>query len=176
VSLEYLGDEPSRRFRFVLPAVIVLVAVVALVAWWSESVRHRADETLATAATEVQQDARAGQAKVLSTLSYASPMIWSSEVSESVRSGLRKVVQGSAAQVVVGLRAVREDVASTRVLPWQSDQVHDRAAVLALVDAYLGRFQEIAADARQIGTVMAQPSPAVPVLARASVDPSAARH
>jgi hypothetical protein len=170
VSLEYLGEEQSRRFRFVLPVI------VGLVAWWSENVRRQADETLATATVQVEQDARAGQARVLSTLSYASPMIWSSEVSESVRSGLRRVVQGSASEVVDGLRAVREDVASTRVLPWQADQVRDRAAVLALVDAYLGRFEEIAGDARAIGTVMAKPSPAVPVLTRASGAPTAADH
>jgi hypothetical protein len=168
VSLEYLGEEPTRRTRWLLPALVVLVTAVALVGWGTEHVRQQADETFATAVTQVQEDARAGQAKVLSTLTYASPMIWSTEVSESVRADLRQVVQGSAAQVVTGLRKVREDVATTRVLPWQGDQVADRAAVLRLVDAYLGRFEEIAADARQIGTVMAQPSPVVPEVTRAS--------
>jgi hypothetical protein len=176
VSLEYLGEEPTRRMRWLLPAVVVLVAGVGLVGWWTEQVRHQADETFATAVTQVQVDARAGQAKVLSTLTYASPMIWSTEVSETVRGDLRKVVQGSAAQVVAGLRNVREDVASTRVLPWQGDQVADRTAVLRLVDAYLGRFEEIAADARQIGTVMALPSPPVPEVTRASSGSVAPAH
>jgi hypothetical protein len=176
MSLEYLGEEPSRRFRWVLPAVVVLVSVVALLGWWSEHVRQQADETLATAVVQVQEDARAGQAKVLSTLSYASPMIWSSEVSEAVRADLRKVVQGSAADVVSGLRQVREDVASTRVLPWQGDQVADRAAVLRLVDAYLGRFEEIASDARQIGVVMARPEPVAPLVSSASREPVPSPH
>ena len=176
MSLEFLGEEPTRRMRWLLPAVIALVAAVALVGWWTEHLRQQADETFATAVTQVQEDARAGQAKVLATLTYASPMIWSSEVSDSVRADLRKVVQGSAAEVVTGLRRVREDVASTRVLPWQGDQVADRTAVLRLVDAYLGRFEEIAADARQIGTVMARPSPAVPDVTRASSGSVASTH
>ncbi len=105
MSLEYLGEEPSRRLHWVLPVIVALVVVIAALGWWSESVRANAAETLATDVSQVQSDAEAGQAKVLSTLTYAYPLIWSSQVSEKVRSSLRKVVEGSAAEVVTDLAA-----------------------------------------------------------------------
>ena len=172
MSLEYLGEEPSRRLHWVLPVIVALVVVVAALGWWSESVRATAAETLASDVSQVQSDAEAGQAKVLSTLTYAYPLIWSSQVSEKVRSSLRKVVEGSAADVVTDLAQLRDRVANTRVMPWQGDQLKDRASVLSLVDAYLARFRRIAGDARQIGAVMAQSPPAAPDLARASGDES----
>ena len=46
-----------------------------------------------------QDRARVGESQVLSTLQYATPMIWSASVPESVRADLRALVQASAATV-----------------------------------------------------------------------------
>ena len=162
MSLEYLATphQPSRRPR---RAPIVVVAVVVIVAglfvWWSDSVRRNANDVLASSLQTADQRATAGQARVLSTLAYSYPMIWSSSVPDHVRAGLRQVVESSAADVAEELRAVRADVIGVRILPWQSAQAAARTQVLGLVDAELARFDLMGRDATSIGLVMSGPEP-----------------
>lgn len=158
-AFEYLGrpDRPApRRGRILLSAVVALVAVlVGGLLWVNDHVRSSANEDLATAFRAASQQAANGEQSVIGTLAYASPMIWSTQVSEDVRSGLRALVQGSAADVVVRLGLVRQQVAEVRVLPWQGEQVRARDALLALIDDQSARFAGMARDARDIDLVLA---------------------
>ena len=162
MTLEYLSTPrpPSRRPRAALiVAIVVLVVIGGLFAWWNDSVRKNANAVLASALQDVDQRATAGQARVLSTLAYSYPMIWSTSVPDSVRAGLRAVVESSAHDVAEELRSVRADVVGVRILPWQSAQEQARVQVLGLVDAELARFDLMGRDATSIGLVMAGPEP-----------------
>lgn len=165
MTLEYLSTQrtASRRPRAALVAlglvVVVLVVIVGVFAWWNDSVRRNANVVLAAAFEDADQRATAGQARVLSTLAYSYPMIWSTSVPDSVRAGLRAVVESSAHDVAEELRSVRADVVGVRILPWQSAQEQARVQVLGLIDAELARFDLMARDATSIGLVMAGPEP-----------------
>jgi hypothetical protein len=143
----------------VIGLVALLVLLGGLFLWWSESVRRHANETLSVALQSASRDATAGQARVLSTLAYSYPMIWSMSVSDEVRSGLREVVQASSVDVADGLRQVRDQAAEVRVLPWQQSQRQAQQEVLAVIDAYAERFDRMGADATAIGVVLSEPDP-----------------
>lgn len=160
-AMEYLSTARpparGRRVAVVLTAVIVVIAVAFL--WWNERVQHRADESLAAAVAEAQDRTRVGEATVLSTLAYASPMIWSASVPDGVRTDLRALVEASAARASDDLAKVRDDARRALVLPWQSGQLRTRERVLGLIDALRLRFDRIADNAAAIGPVMAEPAP-----------------
>ena len=161
MSLEYLGTSKApvrRRALWIVLALVVALAAAGV--WWTEHLRQDADLALASAAQEARDRTASGEAKVLSTLTYASPMIWSTSVPEDVRAGLRRLVEKEAAGVSSGLARLHEDVAGTIVLPWQGPQEKERDQVLALIEAERHRFDRIAADARDIGAVLAEPQPA----------------
>ena len=168
MSQEYLGEEPGGRRLMVVAAVLALVAGVIGLGWWSQSTADSTNATLDIAVVDVQDQAAAGEAQVMGTLNYASPMIWSTTVSPDVRAGLRQLVQASAADVAGRLSVIRDAVADAPVLPWQADLARSRDRVLGLVDAYLTRFQQIARDAGRIGEVLGKPKPVAPALPRAS--------
>jgi len=162
VTIEYLATEapPRRRWSWATGLAVVLVlAGVAAFLVWSDRTKDAANESLSSAVVQSQERARIGEGRVMSTLTYASPMIWSTEVSEDVRSGLRDLVEQSAADAAATLTTIADEVAGTTVLPWQTAQQQARDSVLALVLAERARFDTIAADARQIGPVLAQPRP-----------------
>jgi hypothetical protein len=162
MTFEYLeaGPEPTRRWhRIVFSAFVVLALVAGGVFWWSGRVREQANDALGQAVVHASRDARAGEAVVLSMLQYSSPQIWSTMVGEDVRAGLRKLVQRSADQVVRTLESARNEAQDAYVLPWDGTQREAKDAVLALVDAQLGRFERIASDATAIGTVFSEPQP-----------------
>lgn len=158
-AFEYLGAEEGRAPRrgpMVAGALVAAFALlVGLVLWGNDHMRSAANEDLATAYRTTTQRADAGEQLVIATLAYASPMIWSSQVGEDVRAGLRALVQGSAAQVVGELDEVHDQVSSIRVLPWQHDQEHARETLLALIGEQRQRFAGIARDARDIDLVLA---------------------
>ena len=162
MTIEYLATPrtPTRLPRRAIIAVVVAVVLVAgLFVWWTDAVRREANETLAAALQDTSQGAKAGQARVLSTLAYSYPMIWSTSVPYGLRTGLREVVESSAGEVAADLRRVRADVAAVRVLPWQADQQVAQREVLALIDAHLARFDRMSADAASIGPVMSETDP-----------------
>ena len=162
MSLEYLATAaaPRRWPVRLLAGVVAVVGVVALAfVWWSESVRRDTNEALAAAVARAEDEARVGEARVLSTLTYASPLIWSTSVGDDVRAGLRGVVEQSARDVTVRLDTLAREVTATTVLPWQSAQHDARGDVLALVTAQRERFEAIAMDARAIAVVLATPGP-----------------
>lgn len=162
MTLEYLATEapPRRRQSWALGVVVVvLVALAAGLLWWTDTVRRNANDQLAEAFVAAQEQARIGEATVLSTLVYAQPMIWSSSVPEDVRSGLRDLVEGDAAAAAAALSAIADGISGTLVLPWQGTQRQAQEALLALVGQYESRVARIAEDARVIGTVMAEPAP-----------------
>ena len=158
-AFEYLGADEGRAPRrgpVIAGAVIAaFVVVVGLALWGNDHVRASANDDLATAFRTATQRADAGERVVISTLAYASPMIWSSQVGEDVRAGLRALVQGSAADVVGQLDEVRGQVSAVRVLPWHADQERARVALLDLIDEQRQRFAGIARDARDIDLVLA---------------------
>ena len=158
-AFEYLGADEGRaprRGAMVAGALIAAFALlVGLALWGNDHVRSAANEDLVTAFRTANERADAGERLVISTLAYASPMIWSSQVGEDVRAGLRALVQGSAAQVVADLDEVRDQVAGIRVLPWQPAQERARGSLLALIAEQRQRFAGIARDARDIDLVLA---------------------
>ncbi len=158
VTLEYLGSAAPDRARapYVVAAVVGLLAVLAAAfLWWSDSVRQGATEELAATFEEATARAASGERAVLGTLAYASPLIWSADVPEDVRDGLRGVVEESAAVVAADLVRLRERAEETAVLPWQEAQLEARAEVADLIDAQWVRFDGIAQDARDIDRVLA---------------------
>lgn len=158
-TFEYLGTAetgaPRRRPLIVGAAVAVLAIIVGALLWGNDHMRTTANEELATAFRTSSQQAAAGEQSVIGTLAYASPMIWSAQVSEDVRAGLRALVQGSAADVVDRLDTVRDRVADVRILPWHAEQARAREVLLALIDDQRARFAGIARDARDIDLVLA---------------------
>lgn len=168
MSQEYLGEEPGGRRLMVIAGVLALVVAVGGIGWWSQSTADSTNATLDIAVVDVQDQAATGEAQVMGTLNYASPMIWSTTVSPDVRAGLRRLVQASAADVAERLNAIRDSVADAPVLPWQADLARSRDRVLGLVDAYVTRFHRISLDAGRIGEVMGEPKPVAPALPRAS--------
>jgi hypothetical protein len=162
LTTEYLSvgqDDPPRWPRLLVAGLVALALVAVGVSWWSGHVRQQANDLLGVAVSDADHRARAGEAVVLSTLQYASPMIWSTMVGGDVRAELRAVVERSAAQVVLTLKRTRESADATFVLPWDRTQLKAKDAVLELVDAQLSRFETIASDATSIGEVLAAPAP-----------------
>jgi hypothetical protein len=162
MTVEYLaaGEDVRPRWRRPLAAAVLFLVVVAVAAaWWTGRVRQEANVVLSGAVEQADHQSRAGQAVVESMLRYASPMIWSTLVGGDVRAGLRKVVEGSAQEVVVTLERTRTAADGAFVLPWDGTQRQAKQEVLRLVDAHLARFQRIAKDATAIGAVLGEPEP-----------------
>jgi hypothetical protein len=158
VTLEYLSASAPdrRRAPYVVAAVLgVLALVVAGFLWWSDSVRSSANAQLVTTFDESAARSASGERAVQGMVVYATPLIWSADVPEDVRDGLRGVVEDSAAVVAADLLRLRERAASTRVLPWQQSQLEAQAELVALIDAQRARFDGIARDARDIDRVLA---------------------
>lgn len=158
ITLEYLGtpEQDRRRAPRVIAVIVAsLVAAAGAFLWWSDSVRDAATEELVVTFEESTARAASGERVVQGTLAYASPLIWSADVSEDVRDGLRGLVEASAADVAVDLEALRERAAGAVVLPWQDAQLEARAALVELIDAQRARFDGIARDARDIDRVLA---------------------
>lgn len=158
VEFEYLGtpERPRRRGPLIAAAVVVVIAVlVGGFLWWSDQVRTRATDDLSQVFASAAQRAASGERQVQGTLAYASPMIWSAEVGEDVRADLRALVEASAADVAADLGALREQVATTTVLPWHQEQLRARTELLTLIDAQQARFAGIARDASDIDLVLA---------------------
>lgn len=158
VMLEYLGTPAPdrRRAPYVAAAVIGLLALLAAgFLWWSDSVRHAATEELVSTFEESTARSASGERSVQGMLAYATPLIWSADVPEDVRDGLRDVVEESAAVVAGDLIGLRERAAATMVLPWQQPQLEAQAELVALIDAQQARFDGIARDARDIDRVLA---------------------
>jgi hypothetical protein len=156
VTLEYLGTQERRR---VPVAIVVLVAMIGVAAvaflWWSDSVRRSANSELMATFEASSQRADAGERAVQGTLAYASPLIWSTSVPESVRDGLRALVEASAADVSTDLLRLRDRAARVTILPWQQPQREAREQLLALLDAQQQRFAGIARDASDIDIILA---------------------
>lgn len=157
-TLEYLSASAPdrRRAPYVVAAVLGLLALAAVgFLWWSDSVRSSANEELVATFEESAARAASGERAVQGMLAYATPLIWSADVPEDVRAGLRGVVEESAAVVAGDLRLLEERAAATRVLPWQQVQLEAQAELVALIDAQRARFDGIARDARDIDRVLA---------------------
>jgi len=158
VVMEYLGTRGRERRRAPVAAAVVVALIGALAAgflWWSDSVRRSANEELLATFAESSARADAGERSVQGTLAYASPLIWSASVPESVRAGLRALVEASAAEVARDLARTRDRVAGVPILPWQQPQLAARDELLALIDAEQQRFAGIAADASDIDIILA---------------------
>lgn len=161
MTVEYLATKaPSRRPSWLIGvAVLLVVAAVAGFLWWSDGVRRDALQSMADAVTTAQDRARIGQGRVMSTLAYTSPMIWSASVPEEVRAGLRELVELSAADASATLSSVADEVAGLRILPWQSAQLEARDQVLDFIAAERLRFDRITEYAGNLGEVLAEPDP-----------------
>ena len=166
MTVEYLATpvqprrRPTRTGQALVLLALVLVALGALgLVRWTQATRDHANATLARVLAEAEDRATIGEASVLATLAYASPMIWSTSVPESVQAGLRGVVEARAGQIAADLAELEAEAAGVGLLTWQGQQGLAREQVLAAVRAQRERFDRIAADARSIGQVMAEARP-----------------
>jgi hypothetical protein len=158
VAFEYLGTPPRQRPRW-LPAAGLLAGVLVVAAaaflWWSDSVRRSAADELSGVFAAAQARAESGERQVQGTLAYASPTIWSADVPEDVRAGLRDIVEASAADVAADLAALRAQASAATILPWHEEQRVAQQRLLDLVAAQQARFDGIAADLTDIDLVLA---------------------
>ena len=162
MSVEYLVAKapPSRRMPWLIGAAIVLVVgAIAGFVWWSDAVARQANASMLATVTTVEDQSRIGEARVTSTLEYASPMIWSTSVPDNVAADLRELVQQSAKDASATLDESAEVVKALRILPWQASQSDAREAVLAYIAELKARVDAIADSAGKIGLVMAEPAP-----------------
>ena len=158
VTYESLDAEPRRppRRLSMLDGILVAVAVVVVAfLWWSDRVGQAAADELAQVFAETQARAASGERLVQGTLAYASPLIWSADAPDEVRTGLGDIVEASAGDVAEDLAALRERAAAVSVLPWHRLERVARAEVLEFVAAERSRFAAIAADVRDMGLVLA---------------------
>lgn len=154
--MEYLGATRAPgagRRPWIAMAVGVLVVLLAAAAWWANGhIARAAESRLAGLRLAAQQEAVAGEARVLSTLQYASPMIWSASVPEGVRAGLRRLVEADALRVSAALAGLDAEAEATLVLPWQEEQKGERDLVRQAIAEARVPFQRIGIDAREIAT------------------------
>ncbi len=165
MTIEYLTtDSPTRRRRSPWVSGVALLLVVAVVTAfmvWADHLKSEANRQLSQAVVAAQDRARIGEGRVNSTLVYASPMIWSTEVPADVQAGLRALVEESAADMAATLTDLVDEVEGIRILPWQSAQAEARERVLEFILAERSRFDRISADAREIRAVLAESRPSI---------------
>lgn len=164
MTIEYLATEapPRRRWSWVTGVAIALVVALAGgLLLWSERTKSDANDSISAAVFQAQERARTGEGRTLSTLAYASPLIFSTEVSSTVQSGLWSLVEQSAVEAAAGLTELANSVSDVRLLPWQRAQQDARESALGFILAERARFDRIAADGHQIGRVMAEERPSL---------------
>lgn len=158
LEFEYLGtpERESRRWPRLVAAALVLVAVLTVAFLrWSEQQRAAGNAELAAVFERASSTAFAGENRVQASVAYVSPLVWSPDIDETLRSGLWDIVEGSAADVAADLLVVRERAVGTTVLPWHEEQAAARDALVALVDAQRERFLGISRNARNIDLILA---------------------
>jgi hypothetical protein len=156
--MEYLGVDrrPRPRWvRFVVGALLAVLALAAVLAWWTEHQRASATEALAAGFTQAAQRADRGEVEVRTMLAYVAPAVWRWDLPDQTRADLWAVVEDAAADVAVDLDAIRTEVSDVRILPWQAEQAAAQAEVLALIDGQYARFDGMAADATDADLILA---------------------
>lgn len=144
-STDVISDGSTERRRRRWPVVVLaIVVVVALAASWGDHLRQRAEfHSLLSKTADVQATASAARLAVLSTRQYTMPLLVSSS-SATVRSGLAKLVDDSAARGAADLRAARRTVAATTILPWHHGLRDAKRADLAYLDQRIADFDHVA--------------------------------
>jgi hypothetical protein len=151
------GREPRRRLpRFVVPVLCVVVALAFGAVTLDRNSRHHEFNALLGATINGQATAAHADATLESTRQYTMPLLGSAQ--PNVRAGLEQLIDQSAAQGVVQVRATRAAVASTSVLPWHRSLHKAKAAELAYLDEWVTYFNAVAhgADSGTIPTTVLQ--------------------
>lgn len=137
-------EREPRRLPWRLLAVLGLLVVLAVA---GDRVQHQREvRALLTRAQAGQEAVRYADGRVRATLLYAGPSLGRADVPTSVRSSLERVVSGEASGQVGAVRARRDAVAGTRVLPWHRDLRKARAAYVGYLDVRLRYFGAVGAD------------------------------
>lgn len=137
-------DRAPRRLPWRLLTVLGLLVVLAVGA---DRVQHRREvDALLTRAGSGQEAVRYADGRVRATLIYAGPSLGRADVAPSVRSSLERVVSGEATGQLAAVRARRDAVARTAVLPWHRDLRAARAAYVGYLDVRLGYLAAVGAD------------------------------
>jgi hypothetical protein len=131
----------QHRRRLLLIAALLIVVALGLV---DRVQRAREFRSLLTGAADARLTAQHAEARVRSTREYTMPVITSSS-SSSVRMGLDKLIDDTAAQGAAEVRATRAAIAAKRVLPWHTSLRKAQAADLAYLDAWASYLDDVAA-------------------------------
>ncbi len=144
---DVLSSGPERAPRAVPWRLLAVLAVLVALAVAGDRVQHdREARALITRAGSGQEAVRYADGRVRATLTYAGPALGAADVSPSVRSSLERVVSGEAAGQLAAVRAQRDAVAGTAVLPWHRALRAARAAYVAYLDVRLGYLSAVGAD------------------------------
>lgn len=160
------GRERRRHLpRFLAPVLVVVVLLAYGAVRLDRDSRHNEFKALLAATVNGQATAAHVDATLESTRQYTMPLLGSAQA--NVRAGLLQLIDQSASQGVVQVRATRAAVAAASVLPWHSALHKAKAAELAYLDewtAYLdavahgadtGTIPTAVLDARQTGAAAA---------------------
>lgn len=151
------GHRARRRRRWPV-AVLIVVVVLALTANWVDDSRQRAEfHSLLAKTADAQTTASAARARVLSTRQYTMPLLVSSS-SATVRLGLQRLIEDSAAHGAADLRSGRQKLAGTSILPWHHALRDAKRADLAYLDQRIADFDRVAhgADLRLLASPAAR--------------------
>lgn len=130
----------QRRRRLLLIAALLIVVALGLV---DRVQRAREFRSLLTGAADARLTAQHAEARVRSTREYTMPVLVSSS-SPSVRMGLDKLIDDTAAEGAGEVRVTRAAIAAKSVLPWHSSLRKARAADLAYLDAWAAYLDDVA--------------------------------
>ncbi len=135
------AERPRRRWPFVVLAAVVALALTA--GWLDQARKHAEVHDLVSKTVQAQQTIEGARKVVLSTRQYTMPLLVSSS-SVTVRLGLQRLIDQSAARELTQLRDARDSIADASILPWHHDVRDAKRANLAYLDQSIADFEQVA--------------------------------
>ena len=131
------------RLLWIAFCVAVVLAVIATVARAEDrDSQHREFNSLLGATINGQATAQHADALVESTRQYTMPLLGSAQ--PNVRAGLEQLIAQSASEGASQVEAIREQVASTSVLPWHRALHQAKTAELSYLDTWSAYLTSVA--------------------------------
>jgi hypothetical protein len=140
------GDRRRRRRWWVASAVVLLVVLTLFGV--DQRSRYRENDALIDQVSGTQSALAYADGRIGSAVQYTRPALTSAAVPESVRAGLRAIVQKEAAARVAPLLTRRQALADVPVRSWHHDQVRAKTAYAAYLDARIAAYRAISVDLR----------------------------
>ena len=121
-----------------------MVALVGVIGgrWIDRAQRQHEFTALLNSALDAQATSANADGQLASTRQYAMPLLISSS-SLTVRTGLEKLVDASAAKAAAQVRATRQSLANLTVLPWHTSLRKSKADNLAYLDTWTAYLDSV---------------------------------